>query len=377
MPSLSLLEYSMHPLAKRIVSLDVFRGLAIVLMILVNGQGTRVPYPPLEHVSWNGCSLADLGFPFFLFIVGVALVVSMRGQSTKTSSNFTTIIQRSMILFILGLLINAIPYHFHITTLRFYGILQRIAMCYFISTLIYLHTTTKTQVIIFIGILLGYWFVMTVLPVPQFGANQLTQSGTWVAYFDQMFFSSQHLLGHVYDPEGFLSTFPSIATTLSGVLTGTLLLSSMDSIKKINLMLGFGILFVILGCVWDYNFPINKNLWTSSFVLYSSGYSLIIFALCFWLIDVRGYTKWAFPLKIFGMNALFVFVFHVILLKIQSMFSLPLRDGTHDNLRVVITDYFFGIYSTQNAGLFYALCFLVINFLLVMFLYHRKIFIRI
>lgn len=367
--------------SKRILSLDVFRGLTMVLMILVNSQGTRTPYPLLEHATWNGCTLADLVFPFFLFIVGLTSVISLSQHKACQHDNKTalyiSILRRSIILFILGLILNAIPYHFNPSTLRFYGILQRIAVCYLICSIVYLNTRVTMQCFLYFGLLLAYWFVMTIIPVPGFGANQLTEDGNWVAYVDQMFFSMVHLFGKTYDPEGFLSTIPAIASTLSGVLTGHLLMSQLSAPRKSVLMIGTGVVLLVLGWLWGFSFPINKNIWTSSFVLLTSGFALIVYSLCFIVVDVLGYVKWALPLKMFGMNAIFIFIFHVILLKIQSMFSLTLKNGTTDNLRIAITDYLFGGYSTQNAGLLYALSFLFLNFLVVAILYYRKIFIRI
>ena len=318
--------------SKRILSLDVFRGLTIALMIIVNSQATRSPYGILAHADWDGCTLADLVFPFFLFIVGISSVISLKKQAQvkSKSSLYTGIVQRSLILFCVGVLLNAIPYHFDIATIRIFGILQRIALCYLICAIIYLNTTARTQMILFLAIIIGYWLLMTQIPVPGHGINQLTVEGNWATYVDQLLFSPAHLYDKVYDPEGGLSSIPSIATTLAGVLVGQLLLTSLSNERKCSIMGVAGCVFLVLGWLWGYSFPINKSLWTSSFVLWTGGYALITFALCFWIIDILGYTKWTLPLKIFGMNALFAFIFHVLLLKIQSMFSFPLHwlDGT-------------------------------------------------
>ena len=367
------------PKTNRILSLDVFRGLTIILMILVNSQGTQSPYSILEHVVWNGCSLADVVFPCFLFIVGISCAISLKNQVNLKSKSavYSGILQRSIILFVVGVLLNAIPDHFHFDTIRIYGILQRIAICYLICSIIYLNTSTKTQILLFLGTLWGYWFLMTQMPVPGFGVNNLTVEGNWVSYFDQMIFSSPRLFGKIYDPEGFLSTFPSIATTLAGVLTGRLLLMPLSNKYKFSVLIISGCIFLLLGWLWGISFPINKNLWTSSFVLWTDGYALVVFALCFLIIDILGYTKWTLPLKIFGMNALFAFILHVILLKIQSMFFLPLKNGSLHSLRIVIADYLFGGYGAHNAALFYSLVFLFLNLLVVALLYRYKIFIRI
>lgn len=364
----------------RILALDVFRGLTISLMVLVNSLGTRESYSILMHAQWNGCTLADLVFPAFLFIVGMTTVISLKKYRSEKDGRvpwhvYHSIWKRSILLFLFGIFLNIFPSHFDVTTLRFYGILQRIACCYLVCAILYLNTSVRAQVFLFVGILLGYWLFLTEIPMPDPGGDQLSMTRNWVAYIDRMIFSPAHLFGTV-DPEGFLSTFPAIATTLSGLLTGIFLLTGIKKQKKCFMMIAMGFLFLVIAWIWSDYFPINKYLWTSSFVLWSSGFSLIVFGLCFFIIDVLGYIKWSLPFKIFGMNALFIFIFHVILLKIQFMFVLPLPDGTTDFLRVVIAEYLFGRFSPQNAGLFYALLFLLLNFLVAVFLYRRKIFLK-
>lgn len=363
---------------KRLLSLDVFRGWTIVLMILVNSQGNLSPYLLLAHAPWNGCTLADLAFPWFLFIMGVSTVLSLKKkiQVSTRPALFGDILKRSLILFLLGMILNVMPAHINLDTIRVYGILQRIALCYLLSSVIYLNTSIKTQVLIFLGILLGYWCLMTQIPVPGWGLNQLTVEGSWVSYLDQKLFSSRHLLEKFYDPEGFLSTIPSLATTLLGVLTAPLLLSSWSNRKKCFLMGSWGILFLFLGWAWGASFPINKNLWTSSFVLWSGGLGLLVFSLIFFLIDVLGYKKWALPLKIFGVNSLFAFILHVSFIKIQFLFHLPLKGGGVGSPSKAWSEILFSAYSPQNASLLYSLVFLFLNFLVLLCLYRRKIWIN-
>ncbi|TAL60707.1 MAG: DUF1624 domain-containing protein [Legionella sp.] len=362
----------------RLLSLDVFRGLTIVCMIIVNSAGTDLPYPILDHATWNGCTLADLVFPFFLFIVGLTSTISLRKhQQDPTQDIYWVIFKRSLILFLLGLWLNAFPIHSDLTTLRIYGILQRIAICYFISSLIYLKTEWRTQLVIFIGLLIGYWILMTLVPVPGFGAKQLTPDGSWVAYMDQLLFPATHLYNKVYDPEGFLSTFTAVASTLSGVLIGQVLLSTTSPIKKCALIFSLGLVAVICAWFWSWDFPINKNIWTSTFVLWTSGLAAMIFASCYGIIDIAGFTRWAWPLKVFGMNALFAFVFHVMLLKSQSVIHFNLANGQSVNINQWITHYLFSGFSEQNASLLFSLSFLLLNFVVVLILYRRKIFIHI
>ncbi|MCW8400306.1 heparan-alpha-glucosaminide N-acetyltransferase domain-containing protein [Legionella sp. PATHC038] len=363
----------------RILSLDVFRGLTMALMVLVNSLGTRVSYPILMHAEWNGCSLADLVFPAFLFIVGITTVISLKKNINEASNAqlYRSILTRTFLLIFFGLFLSVFPKIINLSTIRYYGILQRIALCYFICSVLYLRTSIRTQIIIFFGIIIGYWFFLTQIPFPGSGTDQLSMENNWGACIDSQIFSPAHLLFKTFDPEGLLSTIPSVATTLSGLLTGHFLLTRISKQKKSAILIAVGLLSLLIAWIWSYSFPINKNLWTSTFILWSSGFSLIVFGLCFFVIDVLGYTKWSIPFKIFGMNALFIFIFHVVLLKIQSMFVFHLPDGSQDVLRVVIAEYLFGTFSQENAGLFYAIVFLFLNFLVAAFLYRRKIFIKI
>ncbi|WP_115708983.1 acyltransferase family protein [Legionella sainthelensi] len=364
---------------ERILSLDVFRGLTMALMVLVNSLGTRISYPILLHSEWNGCTLADFVFPSFLFIVGMTTVISLKRHVKEESKTevYYSIFKRTIILFLLGIFLNVFPKNIDISSIRIYGILQRIALCYLICAFIYLHTTIRAQIFIFFGILLGYWYLLVDIHLPGVGINQLTITRNWVGYIDQLLLSSPHLLFRNFDPEGLLSTIPSVATTLSGLIAGSLLLAQIQKQKKCILMVATGLFFLLAGWLWSYSFPINKNLWTSSFVLWCSGFSLIVFSFCYFIIDIKGYNKWSLPFKVLGMNALFIFIFHVMLLKIQSFFLLPLPDGTQDIIRVAIAEYLFGNFSPKNAGLFYSLTFLFLNFLVAAFLYRRKIFIKI
>ena len=252
----------------RLLSLDVFRGLTIVGMILVNSPGNHTAYAQLDHSTWNGCTLADLVFPFFIFIVGVSLVFSLSKQLKNHEPIYKIvliILRRSLILFCLGLLLNGFPYY-HLSTIRIMGVLQHLALCYCFASLLFITTTIRTQIIIFFAILIGYWLIMTYIPVPGFGPNNLTPEGNLAAYLDRFFFMG-HLYQAVYDPEGLLSTFPAIATALLGTLTGEWLISNRKSPHKWVGMFIVGFLGMIVGWIWGFWFPINKALWTSSYVL--------------------------------------------------------------------------------------------------------------
>ncbi|WP_028387653.1 acyltransferase family protein [Legionella fairfieldensis] len=364
----------------RLLSIDVFRGITIVLMILVNSPGNHVVYPWLKHSTWNGCTLADLVFPFFIFIVGISAVFSLtkakNNPDLSLNSLIIQVLKRSIFMFAIGLFLNAFPYHFDLSTLRILGVLQRIAICYFCASLLFLTTRMEIQAAIAGLLLIGYWFIMTFVFVPGYGTNQLTVEGNLAAYLDRLFFSPSHLYGKIYDPEGLLSTFPAIATTLIGNLTGMWLLSSYSAWEKMTRMAFAGLLALLIGGVWGLWFPVNKTLWTSSYVLWTGGFALIGLAFCYWLIEIKGWKKWSRLFEMFGVNAMAAYVLHVFFLKIQAMISIP-HDGFTDNLRVFITAYFFGGMSLKNGSLLYALSYTLIWLLVLTILYRRKIFIKI
>jgi predicted acyltransferase len=376
-------EYPLMPtrapsLINRLLSLDVFRGMTIAGMILVNSPGNNTSYAWLEHSTWDGCTPADLVFPFFLFILGVSLVFSLSSCLERGMSNgkiVIKILKRTAIIFALGLVLNGFP-HYDFSTIRIPGVLQRIAICYCFAALIFLTTRFSIQILITASLLIGYWMIMTLIPIPGFGADDLSKAGNVAAYLDRIF-----LLGHTYrpeyDPEGILSTLPAIATTLLGCITGTGLLSKYTARKKLLGMYVIGILALITGWLWGMWFPINKALWTSSFVLWTGGLALCLLALCYWLIEIRQWRSWSKPFEIFGTNALAAYFLHILFLKIQNLVHIQNALGKTHNLRLVITDHLFGWASAQNASLLYAVGYMLFWLLIMTVLYRRKIFIRI
>ncbi len=319
--------------SERLVSLDVFRGITIAGMILVNSPGTWAHvYPALLHSKWNGCTPTDLIFPFFMFIVGVAITYSLSKKLEHNVPHSRIILQifrRSLVIFLLGIFLNGFPY-FDFATLRIPGVLQRIAAAYFISSLIYIKFDKRVILIITASILLLYWGLLTLVPVPGTGSASLEPSANLGAWLDRFIFGN-HLWGQsrVWDPEGLLSSIPSIATVLTGVLTGYLLRSSREKSAKTNYMFVSGNILIAAGIIWDIWFPINKNLWTSSYVIYTAGLALDFLAICYWFIDVRGYKKWTKPFLIFGMNAIaayFLSEFLEIIIDEVKVQSVPLKD---------------------------------------------------
>ncbi|MDI9819860.1 MULTISPECIES: acyltransferase family protein [unclassified Legionella] len=354
----------------RFLSLDVFRGITIILMILVNSPGNKTVYSWLAHSVWHGCTLADIVFPFFIFIVGVTSVLSLaKSRQQGLSNNLPKIVQRTLIIFLIGLFLNLFPYHFDLSTIRFFGVLQRIAICYFCISLLYLTTRIQTQIVIFISLLIGYWLLMTVVPAPGYGAGNLTPEGNWASCVDRMIFSSPHLYGKIFDPEGLLSTLPAIATALLGSFTGIWLISTNNPRRQLTGLFIAGILGVVTGWVWGLWFPINKSLWTSSYVLFTGGLALIVFAICYWLLDVKGYKKWGKPFEVLGLNAMAAYFLHIFFLKVQLMVP--------GNLRLLVTDRLFGWSALENASLFYALGYSLLWLLVLTVFYRKRIFLKV
>ena len=373
----------------RLLSLDVFRGLTVAAMILVNNPGSwSTIYAPLKHAEWNGCTPTDLIFPFFLFIVGVSISYALGSKKDNTSQSklLFTAFKRALILFGLGLFLNLFPKVFidpieALSTVRIPGVLQRIAIVFFITALIFIKTNQKTQIRLFFGILIAYWALMTLVPVPAIGYANLEKETNLGAWLDRTILTEAHLWksAKTWDPEGILSTLPAVATGLFGVLVGTWLRrKDREESVKISWMFSIGILAVILGLIWDLCFPINKALWTSSFVLYAGGLATIGLALCYWLIDVQGYKKGTTPLVVYGVNAITDFFLSGLIPRILTLIMVNMPDGTRVNSRVWMYETFYTPYFTPiNASLAGAVTFILIWLLILWVMFKRKIIVKV
>jgi len=376
----------------RMLSLDAFRGMTVAGMILVNNPGTwSAIYSPLKHADWHGWTPTDLVFPFFLFIVGVSITLALGRRAESAGSKrdlYVKIVRRAAIIFALGLFIAAFPFYnfttntfIDLSTLRIPGVLQRIAVCYLFASVIFLNTDWRKQIYVAAGLLVVYWAVMALVPVPGFGPGVLdSKEGNLAAYVDRAVIGTQHIWrqAKVYDPEGILSTLPAIATTLCGVLTGHLLRSRRTAAEKAAAMFVAGAAAIIAGWAWNYWFPVNKALWTSSYVLLSAGMALQLLAVCYWLIDMKGYRAWAKPFVVFGSNALAVFFLTGLFAKLLGLIKLAGADGKDVALQTVIYRNLFASWAAPvNASLAFALCFVLLWLGLMWILYRRGIFIKV
>ena len=429
---------------ERILSLDAFRGLTIAAMILVNNPGTWSSiYGPLRHAEWHGITPTDYIFPFFLFIVGVAIPVAFTKRLAESPKRelYRKILFRSAAIFASGWAISAIPFFvigettipwplkwlavlsivaalfflyirkfkivaalvavwavivfgfyfsgwevtpYNVAGMRIFGVLQRIAICYLFASIIFLNFGWKAQVVITAVLLLGYWALMTLIPVPGCDIATINDKAcNLAAWLDRTILTEAHIWrgGKVYDPEGILSSVPAIATTLIGVLTGSKLIAngeaaddeSQTPMQRAARMFFWGTILLALGWSWSLVFPLNKSLWTSSYAVYTGGLALLTLGVCYYLIDVLRYKRWAKPFIVFGVNALALFVFSGIMAR---MFGI-IKIGELSLQQWIYQTLFLTWLSPINASLAYALTFVLFWFVLMWLLYRRRIFIKI
>jgi predicted acyltransferase len=377
--------------SKRLLSLDAFRGATIAGMILVNNPGTwSAIYPQLRHAAWHGWTFTDWIFPFFLWIVGVAMTYSFAKRKEAGDPKGKLILhvaRRALTIFALGLFLNGFPFgllfghEFSWSTIRIPGVLQRIAICYFVASVIYLYSSTRAQVAWIVGLLTGYWLLVKLVPVPGFGAGVLDLQGNLCWWVD-----SNLLAGHTwrgapvpgFDPEGIISTIPAIATSLFGALTGTWLRTDRTKEEKTAWMFVAGNILLLLGAVLDIWMPINKSLWTSSYSVFMAGWALVCLAMFYWLIDVKGHSKWATPFIIYGMNAITVFVLSGLVGKSMGLIRYVQADGSFLSLQgMIFQNVFLPLASPINASLLYAISFISVMFLVVWFMWKKKWFLKV
>ncbi len=375
----------------RLVSLDAFRGATIAGMILVNNPGNWAStYPQLLHSRWNGWTFTDMIFPFFLWIVGVSLHFSFTKRLDKGATKGTLlghVFRRSLIIFGLGLFLNGFPFglfpgeSFSFATWRIPGVLQRIAVCYFIASAIYLWSRPAAAAVWTLALFVLYWLASMLVPVPGYGHGILEPTGCLAWYIDSHIFA-----GHTwiwapapgFDPEGALSTLPAIGTTLMGVLTGRWLQGPKTKEEKTAWLFVVGNGLLLLGVILDMWMPINKNLWTPPYAIFMCGWALVCLGVFYWLIDVKGHTAWAKPFVIFGVNAIGVYVLSELLAILLGVIKATGPDGTPVALQSwVFQSVFTPLAGPLNASLLFALCFDLAMFLCAWALWSKKIIIKV
>jgi predicted acyltransferase len=382
------------PARLRLGSLDVFRGLTIAGMILVNDPGSDASYWPLNHadelmtahpagwypgklwVDANGWTPTDLIFPFFLFIVGASMVLSFAARRARGDSRQSLMkhaARRSALILLIGYAIRILPYvdFFH---MRYPGVLQRIAIVYLFASVITLWTSTRGRILWTAGLLAGYYAVMCFVPVPGCDhAAWFTQHCSLAGFIDRKL-----MLGHLYrrdfDPEGLLSTLPAIATTLLGTLAGEFLRGPASLQHKLRGLVLAGVAGIAAAYAWHPFFPISKPLWTSSYVLFTAGAACLLLALCWWLVEMRGWHAWARPFLWLGSNAIVAYALSTFIAKLGSI--IKVSDGT--TVQTWIYEHWFApLAQPKNASLAFALCYVALWMVVAWALYRKKIFVKV
>jgi len=372
---------------ERLRSVDAFRGLTIVAMILVNNPGDfKTTYWPLLHAEWHGWTPTDLVFPFFLFIVGVSIVLALIRRIDSGEARrplVAKIFKRSLILFALGLLLSGFPFGLFgprsfgelLDTWRIPGVLQRIAVCYLIVSLLVLNCRVRTLKVLTVVFLVVYWALMTLVPVPGQDMPDIDDKGGHLAaWLDRAVFGD-HVWQYakVYDPEGLLSTIPALATTLFGVFAGLLLVSGLDRFERVARIFVYGSVLVIWGFVWSWFFPINKPIWTSSYAVFTAGLAAVALALCFWFFDILEEQRLARVLVVFGVNAIALYVGSGLLARTLAYLKIG---GI--SLKQHIFDLVFASWLPPHvASLGYAITWIIGWYLVLAWMYRWRVFIKV
>ncbi|MBO0322967.1 DUF1624 domain-containing protein [Muricauda sp. CAU 1633] len=319
----------MSKLKNRYLSLDVFRGLDVALMIIVNSPGNgKTTFSPLLHAEWNGFTLTDLVFPTFLFVVGNSMSFSMKKyEEMGNSAFFKKILKRFAIIFLLGFLMYWYPFFENgqlkpLAETRIFGVLQRIALCYLFASILLHYVKTKTAIILSIAALVLYHIILIAFGDLTLTGNAVLKLDTWLIGPNHMY----HGEGIAFDPEGLLSTLPAIVNVVAGYLTGKFIQKNGQNFETVAKLMMMGFILVFAGLAWDLLLPINKKLWTSSFVLLTSGIDLFAIAILVYLLDMKKTKGWSYFFEVFGKNTLFIYLLSEIF--VISLFSIPVEGGS-------------------------------------------------
>ncbi len=360
--------------AGRLISLDAFRGLTIAAMIMVNFPGSwSHVYPPLLHKPWHGITPTDLIFPFFIFIVGVSIVLAYNKRLDAGLSKkklYKKIVIRSLKIFAVGIFLSLYP-SFDFENLRVAGVLQRIALVFAACALLYLNSGWKTQAWTVVALLVGYWLTMTLIPTPGAGRPMLEPGMNLAAWIDRQLLPGRMWQG-TWDPEGLFSTLPAIASGITGMLAGRLIIGGKSRDRTIIWLFALGFFAFILGEMWGWIFPLNKPIWTSSYVLFTSGLAAMTLATAMFFVDILGYNRWTTFGVIFGANAISAYVLAGVIYPL--FYRMPVGG-------VSINNHFVGLflnagYDPKMASLLFAISYVMVIFVPVYILYRKKIFIK-
>ena len=365
------------PKTGRLLSLDVFRGGTIAAMILVNNNGSSAAYPPLLHAKWHGWTFTDLVFPFFLWIVGVAMTLSLEkrvAHGDDRSRLLMHVVKRAALIFLIGLFLNGFPY-FDLSRIRIPGVLQRIALCYLIAGAIFLYArSTRARILCTATLLAVYWVLMKTVAVPGCGAGSFEMDCNFAKWIDGML-----LTGHMWaasktwDPEGLISTLPAVANTMFGIFAGGILAGRRAPAEKSAWMFFGGNVLMFAGLLLSTWMPINKQLWTVPYALFTSGLAFVVFASCYWLVDIQGWRRFARPFAVYGVNALAVYVLSGLFAK-----TLGLIQVGDVSLRTwVWRTVYEPLASPSNASLLYSLSFVALFWLVAWGMYRRNWIVRV
>ena len=367
----------------RLKSLDLFRGLTVAAMILVNtpGDGDNV-YPALEHSKWNGCTPTDLVFPCFLFMVGVSIVFALKNKRDDPHSHFKVLLgafRRMIFIIAIGIGIQLFE-RFDFAHLRYPGVLQRIGVVYFISTFLYLKFNNRVLGYFFAFSLISYYIVMAFVSAPNGQLTNLEPATNMAAYIDRFVFTPIHMKKdtRLWDPLGLLSTLPAIASTLFGVGVGLWLnRTDIENRDKVIHLFVLATISIVAGLFWNLFFPINKPLWSSSYVLYSAGICLLGFTITYWYVDINPGGKYLWPLLVFGKNAISAYILSEIMPTFINMIKVNWNGTKTDGMSFLSLQIFSGILSPRNASLLGACCFVFFIWLLMYPLFRKNIYFKV
>jgi len=355
---------------RRLQSLDIFRGATIASMILVNNPGGSPTYEPLEHAAWHGWTFTDTVFPFFLWMVGMAMTLSTAKRIERGEDKWTLLlhtVRRALILFTIGILFGPFP-NIDLSTIRIPGVLQRIAVCYLIAGILFLFTKWRGQLAAILGLNTVYWLLMTLYPTPGCGAGSMTMECNFARFID-----GQLLAGHmwratkVWDPEGLISTLPAISTVLFGILAGHLLRRFEAHTERLKWFAAAGAALVAAGYLLSVWMPFNKALWTTPYALLMAGLASLCFAAWYWIADVRGWGRWLRFFEIFGTNAILMFWLSGQIGRYAG--KLGAHKWYYDNVCLAVA-------SPINASLLYALTNVALLWLVAFLLYKKRWFVK-